>query len=60
MVANHEHPDSILDPLIETMDLILKKLADTQWLLLVLWILEPSNEIFRSDYYYQKPKRAAA
>ena len=38
----------------------MKKLADTEWLLLVLLTVNPRSEVFRSDYYYQRPRNTVA
>ena len=45
------------EALIETMELIVKKLADTHWLVLVLHVLDPHDEIFSKHYRYVPPPR---
>ena len=58
MIGAGKYTDTQLECLIATTDLIGKKLADTEWLCVVLHFLDADDEIFRPNYYYQKPRNS--
>ena len=46
-----------MKPVLALRDLILKHLADSDWLVLNLHILRPNHDIFRKNYLYERPKK---
>ena len=46
-----------MKPVLALRDLVVKHLADSQWLVLLLYVLRPNHDIFRKDYFYERPKK---
>ena len=38
----------------------MKKLADSNWLIQVIYYLNPDHAIFQKEYFYEKPKKERA
>ena len=49
-----------LEALVSTLELIEKKLANTEWLVQVLHCINPGHVIFAKDYIYERPAKARA
>ena len=49
-----------LEAVIATMELIKKRLANPQWLLTVLKVLDGGHEFFKKGYAYQKPRKGSS
>ena len=46
-----------MKPVLALRDLVVKHLADTEWLVLLLHVLRPEHDIFRKNYFYERPKK---
>ena len=49
-----------MKPVLALRDLVIKHLADSQWLVQVLHVLRPNHDIFRKNYFYERPKKERA
>ena len=49
-----------IQPLIALRDIVVKKLADSNWLVQVIYYLNPDHAIFQKEYFYEKPKKERA
>lgn len=56
IVCAEDAPLNELEPMVQTMELVEKKLADQSWLLKAICALRPEHEIFSKGYAYIKPK----
>ena len=59
-VQNGNFTAQQVQPLFALREIVVKKLADSNWLIQVIYFLNPDHDIFQKEFFYEKPKKERA